>query len=117
MAIYKTLKLISTKYPDEPAHIFTDCLNCLYNLNTHIKHPIMHHNHTDKIILTDLVEMLKTRIRPTTFYKVKAHINIEGNEQADKFAKIGAKKKYSIATKSYDFAHTTPFYFQKDIWP
>jgi len=40
----------------------------------------MHNNHADKIILKDMVEMLKTRIQPTTFYKVKAHINIEGNE-------------------------------------
>jgi len=83
MAIYKTLRLITTKYLDEPAHIFTDCLNCLYNLNTHIKHPTMHNNHADKTILTDMVDMLKTHTQPTTLHKVKAHINIEGNEQGD----------------------------------
>ena len=77
MAIYKTLTLISTKYPNEPAHIFTDCLNCLYNLNTHIKHPTTHHNHADKTILTNMVEILKIRTQPITFHKVKAHINIE----------------------------------------
>ena len=92
MAMHKTFKLISTKYLDESAHIFTDCLNCLYNLNTHIKHPTMHHNHADKTILTDMVEMLKTCIQPIIFYKVKVHINIEDNEQADKLTKIGARK-------------------------
>jgi ribonuclease HI len=115
MAIHKTLRLISKKYPNEPAHIFTDCLNCLYNLNTHIKHPTMHNNHPDKIILTNMVDILKTRTHPTTFHKVKAHINIVGNEQADKLAKIGATKRYSFVSKSYEHAYTTPFYFQKDI--
>ena len=49
MAIHKTLKIITTKYPHEPAHIFTDCLNCLYVINTQIKHPTHHNNHADKI--------------------------------------------------------------------
>ena len=87
MAIHKTLKLITKKYPNEPAHIFTDCLNYLYNLNTHIKHPTIHNNHADKTILTNMVDILKTRTQPTTFYKVKVDIDIEGNEQACKLAK------------------------------
>jgi ribonuclease HI len=117
MAIHKTLRLITTKYTNEPAHIFTDCLNCIYVLNTHIKHPTQHNNHADKTILTSMVDMLKKRTQPTTISKVKAHTNIEGNEQADQLAKSGAKKRYRFATKSYEFAHTTPFFFQKDIWP
>ena len=116
MAIHETLKLISTKYPNEPAHIFTECLNYLYNLNTQIKHPTIHNNHADKTILTSMVEILKTRTQPSTFYKVKAHINITRNEQANKFAKIGARLRYSFASESYEHAHTTSFYFQKDIW-
>ena len=117
MAIHKTLKIITTKYPNEPTHIFTDCLNCLYVINTQIKHPTHHTNHVDKTILTSMVEMLKNRTQPTTIYKVKAHINIDGNEQADQLAKLGTKKRYSFATKAYEFAHTTPYYFQKDTWP
>ena len=81
IVIHETLKLISTNYLNELAHIFTDCLNCLYNLNTQIKHPTMHNNHADKTILTSMVEILKTRTQPTTFHKVKAHINIEGNKK------------------------------------
>jgi len=34
MAIHKTLTLITTKYSNEPPHIFTDYLNCLHVLNT-----------------------------------------------------------------------------------
>lgn len=35
------------------------------------------------------VSMLQSRTKPTTIYKVKAHVNIIGNEQADKLAKAG----------------------------
>ena len=117
MVIHKTLQLISNKYPGESAHIFTDCINCLYNLNTHIKHPTLQNIHADKTIVTNMAKMLKTRTQHTTFHKVKAHINIEGNEQADKLAKIGARKLYFFPSEPHEFAHTTPFYFQKDIWP
>jgi ribonuclease HI len=117
MAIYKTLRLITTKYTNEPAHIFTNCLNCLYVLNTQIKHPTHYNNHADKTILTSMVEMLKSRTQPTTIYKVKTYKNIDGNEQANQLAKQGAKKRYKFAAKSYEFAHTTPYYFQKDTWP
>jgi ribonuclease HI len=64
-----------------------------------------------------MVEMLKKRTQLTTLHKVKTHINIDGNEQAGQLAKNGAKKRYKFANKSYEFAHTTPFFFQKDIWP
>jgi len=102
MAIHKTLRLITIKYTNEPAYIFIDCLNCLYVLNTQIKHLTHHNNHADKTLLTSMIEMLKNRTQPTTIYKVKAHTNIDGNEQADQLAKQGAKKKYRFAAKSYE---------------
>ena len=64
-----------------------------------------------------MVNILKTRTQPSTFYKVKAHINIERNEQAYILTKIRPRKWYSFVLKPYEHAHTTPFYFQKDIWP
>ena len=48
MAIHHTLRLLTTTYINKPTHIFTDCLNVLYLLNTQIKHPTMHNNHPDK---------------------------------------------------------------------
>ena len=116
MANHKTLRIITTKYPNEPAHIFTDCLNCIYVINTQIKHPTHQNNHADKTILKDIAKMLENRTQFTTIYKVNAHINIEGNEKADTLAKEGLKKRYRFAAKPFEFAHTTPYYFQKYIW-
>jgi hypothetical protein len=64
-----------------------------------------------------MVDILKKRTQLTTISKVKAHTDIEGNEQADLLANNGAKMRYKYATKSYEFAHTTPFFFQKYTWP
>ena len=95
-------------------NIFTDCLNCLYVFNTQIKHPTHHNDDDDKTVLVSMVEMLKKCTQPTTIHKVKAHTYIDGNEQAYQLAKQGIKKRYRFAAKSYEFAHTTPYYFQKD---
>ena len=95
MAIHKTLKkIITTKYPNEYAHIFTNCLNYLYVINTHIKHPTHHNNHGDKTILIYMVEKLKSHTQPITIYKVKAHTNMDGNEQANILAKNGSTNIY-----------------------
>ena len=94
MAIHKTLKIITTQYAHEPAHIFTDCINVLYLLNTHITHPSLHNNHPDKTILTSMVEMLQNRTQLTTLHKVHAHANIDGNEKADELAKLGRAKEH-----------------------
>jgi len=51
-----------------------------------------------------------------TIYKIKVHINILGNEQTDELAKNGTTKEYKFASKPYEFAYTTPFYYQKDEW-
>ena len=118
MAIHETLSLITTKYINEPAHIFTDCLNCIHVLNTQLKYPTQQNNHADKTILKEMVEMLKKRTQPTTIYKVKAHAKINGNEHADQLAKEGTmKRNYQFAANPHEFAHTTPYYFQKDTWP
>ena len=44
MAVHAILKIINNEYPNEPTHIFTDCLNGLYVIKTQIKHPTMHNN-------------------------------------------------------------------------
>ena len=117
MEIHKTFKVITTQYTNEPAHIFTDCINVLYLLKNHITHPSLHNNHPDKTILTSMVEMLQNRTQLTTLHKFHAHVNTEGNEKADELAKLGRVKDHRIAKHPYEHAHATPIYFQKDDWP
>jgi hypothetical protein len=38
MALY----ILTTTYQNEPTHIFANCLNILYVVNTQIKHPMLH---------------------------------------------------------------------------
>ena len=78
MAIHHTLRLLTTTYHNEPAHIFTDCINVLYLINTHTKHTTVHNSHPDKKILESIVKMLQDRTQTTTLHKVKAHTNING---------------------------------------
>ena len=60
--------------------------------------------------------MLQTRTHITTLHKVKAHMNISGNEQADKLAKMGCELDYRDAINTYEHAHPTPYHLQKDWW-
>jgi len=87
IAIHETLSIINTQYPNEPAFIFTNSLNVLYLLNTQIKHPTLHNSHPDQTTLASMVKILQKRTQPITLYKVIAHVNIDGNEKADKLAK------------------------------
>ena len=116
MAIHAILKIINEKYPNEPTHIFTDCLNGLYVIKAQIKHLTLHNNHLDKIILQEIVELLQQRTQPTTLYKVRAYANIEGNEKRDELAKEGREKEHTDAINPYKFSHSTPYYYQKDWW-
>ena len=116
MAVHHTLCLLTTTYRNEPAHIFTDCLNVLYLINTHIKHPTLHNSHPDKTILDAIVKMLQIRTEVTTLHKVRAHANITGNEQADKLAKQGCTLEHRNAAEIYEHAHPTPYYLQKNWW-
>ena len=116
MAIHATLKKINKEYPNEPAHIYTNCLNGLYIIKTQIKHLTVHNNHPDKTILQEIVKSLQQRTQPTTLYKVQAHATIVGIEKADELAKEGREKGHIDAMNPHEFAHSTPYYYQKDWW-
>ena len=116
MAIHHTLELLTTTCRDEPTHIFTDCLNVLYLLNTQIKHPTPHNSHPDKNILESMTAMLQSRTQITTLLKVKSHANINGNEQAYTLAKLGCELDHSDTAMPHEHAHPTPYYLQKDWW-
>ena len=47
-------------------------------------------------------------MQPTTLYKVRAHANIQGNEEADTLAKEGTTTKHLNASQPHEFAHSTP---------
>ena len=116
MAIHAILKMINEKYPNELAHIFKNCLNGLYVIKTQIKHLTLHNNHPDKTILQEIVELLQQRTHPTTLYKVQAYANIEGNDKANELAKEDREKEHTNAINPHEFAHSTPYYYQKDWW-
>ena len=94
IAILKTLRIINTQYLNEPAFIFTDSLNVLYLLNIQIKHPTLHNSHPDQITLATMVKILQNRTQPITLYKVRANVNIDGNEKTDKLAKVGLELEH-----------------------
>jgi ribonuclease HI len=56
--------------------------------------------------------MLKNRTTTTHLYKVRAHTNIIGNEEADKLAKEGSKIELvsDIPFQPHKSAHSTPYW-------
>jgi hypothetical protein len=63
-----------------------------------------------------MVQLLQNRTQPITLYKIRAHVNIDGNEQADKLAKEGLELEHKIAIHPFEHAHATPYYYPKDVW-
>ena len=116
MTIHNALQIANTKYPNEPIHIFTNCLNNLYVIKTQIKHPILHNNHLVKTILEEIVKFLQICSFPLFLYKVHAHANIERNKQANKLAKKGRDKEHLDIVLLHEFADNMPYNYQKDWW-
>jgi ribonuclease HI len=117
LAIHHTLKILLAQFSHEPAYIFTDSLNSTYLLLTQIKQPIHHNNHPDKLLLQSIAHMLSLRIQPTFIAKVKAHINIQGNESTDTLTKQGTKLPHRLPQSSYEHVFPTPYHLHKDTWP
>jgi ribonuclease HI len=111
IAIHHTIKLLNQLFPYEPAHIFTDSLNSLYLINTQMKHPTQQNDHPNKLLIVDIVKILKERTLPLTIYKVRAHTNIAGNEEANKLVKEGNKKilEDEFPSEPHEFAHSSPY--------
>jgi len=74
MAIHKTVKIITTKYPNEPTHIFTNSINSIYALKTQLTNSTLHRNHADKTILEEMVEMLQKCVHTPPQYPKYTHI-------------------------------------------
>jgi ribonuclease HI len=117
MALHHTIQLLNSQYSHELAAIFTDSLTSLYLLKIQLTHPILHNNHPDKTILASMAHMLQTRTHPLSLHKVCAHINISGNDHADRLAKDGTTLPHRNPRHDYEHAHPTPYYLHKDTWP
>ena len=64
-----------------------------------------------------MVQLLQNHSQRITLYKVRVHVNIDGNKQADKLTKEGLDLTHRNATHPYEHAHATPYHYQKDKWP
>lgn len=60
--------------------------------------------------------MLHSRTQTTTLHKIRAHANIDGNEQAYKLAKLGCKLDHQDGIAPHKHVHPTPQYFQNNWW-
>jgi hypothetical protein len=60
--------------------------------------------------------MLKNCTTSTTLYKLRAHTNILGNEEANKLAKEGSKidLENDMPTQPHENAHSTPYWWCRD---
>ena len=117
MAMHKMLRLITTKYTNEPTHIFTDCLNYIYVLNTQIKHPTQHNNHADKTILTSMVEMLKNAHNLPQYIKSKHIQTLTVMSKQPNLQKMALKNNTHLLPNHMNLHILHHFYFQKDTWP
>ena len=57
-----------------------------------------------------MAQMLQSGTQTTALYKVRAHINIEGNEQADTLANWGCQLNIRNAKAPHEHAHSTSYY-------
>jgi ribonuclease HI len=113
IAIHDTFKITATDI--EPTYIFTDNLNSIYLINTHLKHPTSHNNHPDKLLLQEITHHIQNRTVVLYIHKVKAHKDIAGNEEADRLAKIGAKEEDIPITEAHHNAHISPYWLHRAI--
>ena len=116
MAFYDTIKLSLELYHNEPVHIFTDSLNSLYLPNTQIRHHSLHHNHPNKTILSEMIQMLQQRTTTFTIYKARVHSNITGNDKVDELAKARHELEHREPIFPYEDAHSIPYFLHKDFW-
>ena len=67
-------------------------------------------------MLASIVNMLKNCTTIIHLHKIRAHTNIIGNEEVDKFAKEGSKITLvsDIPYQPYESAHSTPYWWCRD---
>jgi ribonuclease HI len=102
--------LTQAKESSQPNFILTDSLTALYLIRKYKHHPSALRNHPDKKLLQAIIQEAKLQKSHTTLQKVRAHIEIKGNEKVDILAKDGTDQpEITNAEEIYD-AHNTPFW-------
>jgi hypothetical protein len=105
------LKLTATD--PKPTYIFTDSLNSISFINIQLKHPTTQNNHLDKLLLQEISKHIQTRIFPLHIHKVRAYINILGNEEVDKLTRKGATRKTVPIIEQFQNAHSYPYWLHR----
>lgn len=104
MANRQTIQLILPK--TIPTDIFTDSLTSLFLLSTEIHGPTSHFN---KNLLHNIIQLAQQATSPIHLRKVRSHIGIIGNEQADMLANMGTE--LPLPPELDMDIHTTPPYW------
>ena len=81
-----------------------------------MRHPSAYNNHSNKTILSQIVELLQSQTHPIYLHKAKTHANITGNEIVDALAKRGKHKVHTLPIEPQKYAHSIPYYLHKDEW-
>ena len=73
--------------------IVTYSLNIIYLLLNHIRNLSSQYNHPYNLLVTRIINTLKTSHHNIIIHKVRAHTNIVANDKVDKLAKQGLEQK------------------------
>ena len=112
VAILATLKDTDE---DEPLHLYSDSLTSLQNIQKVVWRKGDARGVKESPLAKDIFRELHKRRAPTLLAKVRAHVGIRGNEDADRTAVGAADGKLTKGAKWLDF--TTPDeHHEGEIW-
>jgi ribonuclease HI len=91
---------------NSPIHVASDCLTAITAIRNGIRDPTTIPSHKEETILRKCISAVKTRPAKTTILKVKAHIGIWGNTEADLAANDGRRLNTTETVEITDLTHS-----------
>jgi len=73
--------------------VLTDSACSIYQIHKHLTRPQDHHQHQHRTLLGEIVKIIRDSPKQVYIGKVKSHVGIVGNEEADEIAVAVAKGK------------------------